>query len=113
MDDLRRRGIGEENPAKASQDPTTKNPFVPVPTRTKSVLRTVLYILHQILDLSVTAVLLGLGFILPELKDSITSFDMGKKFDPERDIGSLEGRVIMVTGGTQPPSWPHTIRTLY
>ncbi|KAF1916971.1 hypothetical protein BDU57DRAFT_448383 [Ampelomyces quisqualis] len=24
---------------------------------------------------------------------------MGKKFDPERDIGSLEGKVILVTGG--------------
>lgn len=25
---------------------------------------------------------------------------MGKSFDPARDIGSLEGKVILVTGGT-------------
>jgi hypothetical protein len=25
---------------------------------------------------------------------------MGKSFDPAKDIGSLEGKVILVTGGT-------------
>ncbi|CAG5156292.1 uncharacterized protein ALTATR162_LOCUS4090 [Alternaria atra] len=30
---------------------------------------------------------------------TITSIDMGKSFDPARDIGSLEGKVILVTGG--------------
>jgi len=28
---------------------------------------------------------------------------MGKSFDPSKDIGSLEGKVILVTGGTYLP----------
>jgi hypothetical protein len=63
---------------------------------------TIVYILRQIFDLPVTAVLLAFGFILPELRDWITDFGMGKNFDPARDIGSLEGKVILVTGGMYP-----------
>jgi hypothetical protein len=62
--------------------------------------RTIVHILRHIVDLPITAVLLGFGFILPELRDWITGFGMGKKFDPARDIGSLEGKVLIVTGGT-------------
>lgn len=72
---------------------------------------TILYILHQILELPITAVLLGFGFILPELQDWIASFGMSKTFDPARDIGSLEGKVILVTGGTHSPR--PTIETTY
>ena len=28
---------------------------------------------------------------------------MGKSFDPAKDIGSLDGKVILVTGGECPP----------
>jgi NAD(P)-dependent dehydrogenase (short-subunit alcohol dehydrogenase family) len=108
MDNLQRRRIGEENLATTTQNLTAKNSPGLVSTRTKSGPQTVFYILHQILDFLVTTILLALGFILPELKDSITDLNMGKKFDPERDIGSLEGKVILVTGGTQPPLWPCT-----
>jgi hypothetical protein len=69
-------------------------------TTTNSTFATIIYILCQIFEVPATAILLGIGFILPELKDTITSFGMGKTFDPERDIGSLEGKVILVTGGT-------------
>jgi hypothetical protein len=61
---------------------------------------TILYIPHQILELLITAVLLGFGFIVPELRNWISGFGMGKAFDPARDIGGLEGKVILVTGGT-------------
>jgi hypothetical protein len=101
MDDPQRRRTTGENPNTPSKSITTKIPSASASARTKSVSETILYILHQILDLPVTAILLGLGFILPELKDWITSFGMGKNFDPERDIGSLEGKVILVTGGMQ------------
>jgi hypothetical protein len=68
-------------------------------------LGTALQILHHILDFLSTTVLLGLGTILPDLlKDATRASNMGKKFDPERDIGSLEGKVILVTGGMRPPS---------
>jgi hypothetical protein len=59
-------------------------------------------ILRQFFEVHVTAVLLGAGFTIPELKDSIAGIGMGKKFDPEKDIGSLDGKVILVTGGTHP-----------
>ncbi|KAH3908576.1 hypothetical protein HBH56_169290 [Parastagonospora nodorum] len=69
------------------------------PTRARLLLETIAYILRQLLDLPITALLLGSGFIIPLLKDSITTFNMGKTFDPAKDIGSLEGKVILVTGG--------------
>jgi hypothetical protein len=75
-------------------------------------LETIVYILRQLLDLPVTALLLGSGFIIPLFKDSITTFNMGKQFDPAKDIGSLEGKVILVTGGRQPPQ-SHTMAIAY
>ncbi len=63
-------------------------------------LSTVSYILREILHFSNTLFLLALGFILPEIQDGVKSFGMGVDFDPARDIGSLEGKVILVTGGT-------------
>jgi NAD(P)-dependent dehydrogenase (short-subunit alcohol dehydrogenase family) len=74
-------------------------------------LQSISSILHQILELLSTALLLSFGFILPELKDSITNFGMGKKFDPSHDIGSLEGKVILVTGGTYLSYLPPTTHT--
>lgn len=74
-----------------------------------SILYTILYILRQILELPTTAILLGFGFIVPDLHASIKCIGMGKSFNPERDIGSLEGKVILVTGGKQ----LHQIQHLY
>jgi hypothetical protein len=104
MDDPRRRKTIGEKREIGSQSSANITSSTIDPARTSSVLETILYILRQIFDLPLTAVLLGFGFILPELKDWITSFGMGKKFDPSRDIGSLEGKVILVTGGTSLPN---------
>jgi hypothetical protein len=79
---------------------STIDPFsAPASQKVRTTWETILYILHQILELPITAVLLGFGFILPELRDWIANFGMGKAFDPARDIDSLEGKVILVTGG--------------
>jgi hypothetical protein len=85
-----------------SQSSVARTSSAPHPAKTYSVLETILYIIRQIFEVPVTALLLGIGFILPEVKDSIASIGMGKKFAPERDIGSLDGKVILVTGGTRP-----------
>lgn len=66
-----------------------------------SIWKTILYILRQILEIPKTVVLLSFGFIIPEIKDWITNFRMGKTFTPEKDIGSLDGKIILVTGGTE------------
>jgi hypothetical protein len=65
-------------------------------------LETISRILRQFFEVHVTTVLLGAGFIIPELKDAISGIGMGKAFVPEKDIGSLDGKVILVTGGTHP-----------
>jgi hypothetical protein len=57
--------------------------------------------LSQIIDFLHTLWLVGTGFIIPEIADAITALGMGLTFDPAKDIGSLEGKVILVTGGTQ------------
>jgi len=67
---------------------------------TQFVWSTLLRFFHLIIDFATTASLLAHGFVGPELRDQITDFGMGKDFVPERDIGSLEGKVILVTGGT-------------
>jgi hypothetical protein len=54
---------------------------------------------QQVIELATTSFLLAYGFVGPELRDQITGFGMGKDFVPERDIGGLEGKVILVTGG--------------
>ena len=62
----------------------------------------VLYTLRQILDVPSTVVLLVFGFIIPEVRDWITRIGMGKEFDPARDVQSMEGKVVLVTGGMVP-----------
>ena len=69
-------------------------------TDSVSLWETVLYTLRLILEVSSTVALLTLGVVIPEVRNWITSIGMGKKFDPERDIGSLEGKIVLVTGGT-------------
>lgn len=76
-----------------------------VPPPTVSIVQTIFYVLRQILELPITIILLVFGFILPELRDWSSSVGMGKKFDPAQDIGSLEGKVVLVTGGPQLPSF--------
>jgi hypothetical protein len=61
--------------------------------------------LRQLLDFLHTVWLLGTGFILPEITDAITTLGMGVTFDPAKDIGSLEGKVILVTGGMHDTSF--------
>jgi hypothetical protein len=117
MDDLQRRRRKGESRNSSSQNLTTEISSVSAHTRPESASGTALQILHHILDFLSTTVLLGLGTILPDLlKDATRASNMGKKFDPERDIGSLEGKVILVTGGMQPPYHPlhftHPILTL-
>ncbi|KAF9698065.1 hypothetical protein EKO04_003909 [Ascochyta lentis] len=46
-----------------------------------------------------TVLLLVSGFILPEIIDTIASVGMGIDFNPAKDIASLEGKVVLVTGG--------------
>lgn len=66
--------------------------------------QTVVFILRQVIELPVTYLLLFLDLAIPELRDFITEATMIKQFDPAKDIGSLEGKVILVTGGmTRPP----------
>ena len=57
--------------------------------------------LSQVLDFLHTLWLVGTGFVVPEIVDALTAIGMGLTFDPAKDIGSLEGKVILVTGGTQ------------
>ncbi|CAO2650997.1 Nn.00g092940.m01.CDS01 [Neocucurbitaria sp. VM-36] len=68
-------------------------------TDSVSLWETVLYTLRLILEVSSTVGLLTLGVVIPEVRNWITSIGMGKKFDPDRDIGSLEGKIVLVTGG--------------
>jgi hypothetical protein len=101
MDELKARKITGGGPSDDSHTSTTDLASAPASQKVRTNWETILYILHQILELPITAVLLGFGFILPELRDWISSFGMGKAFDPARDIDSLEGKVILVTGGTR------------
>ncbi|KAJ4341103.1 hypothetical protein N0V95_007323 [Ascochyta clinopodiicola] len=55
--------------------------------------------LRQLVEFIHTISLLVSGFVLPEIIDTIASFGMGVDFNPAKDIGSLEGKVILVTGG--------------
>ena len=57
--------------------------------------------LSQVLDFLHTLWLVGTGFVVLEIVDALTAIGMGLTFDPAKDIGSLEGKVILVTGGTQ------------
>lgn len=107
MDGSQRRKPGEDAPIAGSRNSTDNTRHPPSSVRTKSIWHAILYILRQILELPTTAILLGYGFIVPELKDTVTSIGMGKTFNPATDIGSLEGKVILVTGGMQlSPSHP-------
>lgn len=69
-----------------------------------SVLENISYTLRQISQVLNTILSFVPGFIVPEVRDWITTAGMGKKFNPATDIGSLEGKVILVTGGMAPPT---------
>jgi NAD(P)-dependent dehydrogenase (short-subunit alcohol dehydrogenase family) len=111
MDDPRRRKATGEKRNTASQSSESITSSRSTSARPTTFLHSILSILHQVFELLSTALLLSFGFILPELKDSITTLGMGKKFDPSRDIGSLEGKVILVTGGTYLSYLPPTFHT--
>lgn len=57
------------------------------------------HVLHKLFNFVRTVVSLVSGLLLPELKDIITTLGMGVNFNPATDIGTLEGKVILVTGG--------------
>lgn len=99
MDDLRRNPGRIGATKDESQQSIINSAPASAPAHRKSILYTILYVLRQILELPTTAILLGFGFIIPELHASIKSIGMGKSFNPERDIGNLSGKVILVTGG--------------
>jgi hypothetical protein len=61
---------------------------------------------QQLVDIFSAALLLVVGVVFTELQDIVTNFGMGVDFNPSRDIASLEGRVIVVTGGTFTPFKP-------
>lgn len=93
MDRLRRQTVvPEERVAGQSQHLTVPSPSIHGNEDS--------YLLSQILEIPTTAILLLFGFILPVLKSWTADLSMGKSFEPERDIGSLDGKVILVTGGT-------------
>jgi hypothetical protein len=108
-------GLGQRKATRKKRNTVSQSPQIitspKAPARPTTLSESILSILRQIFELLSTALLLGFGFILPDLKDSIRHFNMGKKFDPSRDIGSLEGKVILVTGGTylpiSPPQFPY------
>ena len=79
----------------------------PVQETPQSLSITNLNTLRQIFDFVNTVRLLLIGFVLPELKDTVTSNGMVVTFDPAKDIGSLDGKVILVTGGI----WSHLVPT--
>lgn len=59
------------------------------------------YMLHQLLEaVATTAAILGLVYEVAATQ--IKEVNMGVSFNPERDIGSLEGKVVLVTGGALP-----------
>ncbi|KAF1834562.1 NAD(P)-binding protein [Decorospora gaudefroyi] len=97
MADFPRQALAEDETRRHSDsNPLTRH--FPSSERNSS-LATVLYVLRQIVDSLATAWLLGYSFIVPQLQAQITSIGMSKSFDPARDIGSLEGKIILVTGG--------------
>lgn len=103
-DGLRARRRSEMAPATRSQDATHASGTTPSTS----------HFSQQIIELATTSFLLAYGFVGPELRDQITGFGMGKDFVPERDVGSLEGKVILVTGGTSyPPHHPNLLQMLY
>jgi hypothetical protein len=61
---------------------------------------------------SVHTLILFCHTLYPELSKAFLTFGMGVKFNPATDIPSLDGKVILVTGGTYPlpplPSRPLT-----
>jgi hypothetical protein len=98
-DGLRARRRSEMAPVTRSQD-------APQETEASGTTPTSPHFSQQIIELATTSFLLAYGFVGPELRDQITGFGMGKDFVPERDIGSLDGKVILVTGGMYIPA-PH------
>lgn len=88
----------------SSSSPASKTSTLPVLSR-----------LREIIDFLHTLWLVGTGFIVPEIADAITALGMGLTFDPAKDIDSLEGKVILVTGGTRvsvPDLYPHSTDTI-
>jgi hypothetical protein len=64
----------------------------------QSMINTILYILQYIFELPFTAVFLSTHVVIPEFTEYI-KMGAGKSFNPEKDIGDLSGKVILVTGG--------------
>lgn len=59
----------------------------------------ILYGIHAVTEIIYTIILFVTGIILPEVLDAVTALGMGVDFKPAKDIASLEGKVILVTGG--------------
>lgn len=74
----------------------------PMTTKPQSMIDTILYILRYIFELPFTAVFLSIHVVIPEFIEYI-KMGAGKRFNPEKDIGDLSGKVILVTGGTSQP----------
>lgn len=68
----------------------------------QSLLSVIVFRVRSIVVFINTALLLVSGFIFPETVDTVSSCGMGVDFNPARDIASLEGKVVLVTGGNLP-----------
>lgn len=60
---------------------------------------TIVYILKEFVQLPIVASLFAFNVVLPELGEQLANMGGAKSFNPGKDIPSLAGKVIIVTGG--------------
>lgn len=72
-------------------------------TSSRSLKNTIVYIFRQFLDLPYTVFILTVQVLLPQFRDKLLRRNMGKSFNPATDIPSLNGKVVVVTGGMYSP----------
>ena len=65
----------------------------------QSLLQGLLYTLRAVVEFVHTVLLLVSDLVFLEITDTVAGFGMGVDFTPAKDVGSLEGKVILVTGG--------------
>ncbi len=105
MDDSRGRKEDPNGPISSSSVALgPKKPATPPRSAKSNSLSTsandpILQTLGQLQEFLSTASILSFGIIIPLFWDWITTKKMGKKFDPAQDVQSLDGKVVLVTGG--------------
>lgn len=66
---------------------------------TQLTIKTIVYFVNQISQVVITVLILTFNFLIPEFLEYLR-MGAGKGFNPAKDIPSLAGKVILVTGGT-------------